>query len=215
MWKKIKNLILDAIFPIPDLPLGLTINSTLFCAVCRARLAENKKICHRQAPYLLGAAVNYNEAAIRQMIWQLKYRGRTGIAFLLARLLRDYLQKLNLNLKNYLIVPVPLSKERLRERGYNQAALIAKIVAEDLKMEFAENILTRIRHASPQVGAKDWTERKKNVAGCFVCPKPIKGQNILLVDDVSTSGATLNEAAKTLKAAGAKKIIGLVVAKAN
>ena len=214
MLEKIKNWVLDIIFPIPDLPPGLTINRTLFCAICRARLPENKKICHRQAPYMLGAAVNYSETAIRQMIWRLKYRGRTGIAFLLARLLHNYLQNIDLKLKNYLIVPLPLSKERQRERGYNQAALIAKIVAEDFKMEFAENLLIRTKHASPQVKAGDWMERKKNVADCFACLKGVEGRNIMLIDDVTTSGATLNEAAKTLKAGGAKKIIGLVVAKA-
>lgn len=217
LTKKIKKLILDLLFPAPTIPEDLRINETLFCAICKARLPENKKVCHKNAPLVLGAATNYAHDEIRKAIWRLKYRNKTGFAHLLAGIMAIYCKRLGLKLENYHIVPIPLSQKRHRERGFNQSELIANSLAQKISLPILTSGLSRVLHASPQAEQTDWLDRKKNIAGAFESGNVslIAGKNIILVDDVSTSGATLQEAAKALKAAGAKKILGLVAAKAG
>lgn len=115
------------------------------------------------------------------------------------------------------VIPIPLSKDRLRERGFNQSLLLAKAVADHYRLNLVDNVLKRTKETKTQSGLKDWEERKENVKNCFALENPelIKGKNIILVDDVYTSGATMNEAAETLRANGARKIIALVIAKAR
>lgn len=150
------------------------------------------------------------------MIWQLKYRGRTGNAVYLAILLTDYLKNLGIKLKNYEVLPVPLSKKRGRSRGYNQAQIIAKIVAANLGLQLSSAV-SKIKDTPAQAETKDWEERKKNLENCFAVAnlESVKDKNFIILDDVFTSGATLNEIARTLKNAGARRILGLVVAKAG
>ena len=214
--KKLKNRLLDILFPALELLTDIKINRTLFCSTCRARLADNKKICHKSAQYLLGAATDYNDH-VKKLIWRLKYRDRAGFAEPLAQLLARYLEILNLEIEAYIVIPAPLSQKRFRERGYNQAELIAKIVAEKFNLPMETGALIRQKHTPPQAEVRGWDERKKNIAGCFGVTDPnlIKGKNIILVDDVFTSGATMSEAVHQLKDFGAKKILGLVIAKAG
>jgi len=151
------------------------------------------------------------------MIWQLKYRNKTNHAQILASLLIDYLKSLKIELGKFLVLPMPLSQKRRRDRGYNQAELLAKIVAESFGLPLETGHLIRQKDAKPQMEVKDWQERRKNIMNCFGVANPvlIKNKSIILVDDVFTSGATMSEAVHALKDFGAKKIIGLVVAKAG
>ena len=148
---KLKEVTLDILFPpiclncenslikeeknhgICDICLSkITIHTALFCEVCRARLPENKKICHKNSQYLLGAATNYDEI-IRKLIHQFKYKQWRKILNPLRIILETYLNNLRLDpakLKNYIIIPIPLHKNRMRERGFNQAELLGKIVSE-------------------------------------------------------------------------------------
>lgn len=214
---KIKDFLLDCVFPIPVIPEKFPVNKTLFCGVCRARLPENKKTCHKSAQYLLGAAVGYDNALARQLIWKLKYRGRTALAKPLADILIKYAANLDLDFGKFIAVPMPLSKERRRYRGFNQSELIAKIFSEKIKLPVCSSALARIKNTKPQAEMPDWDLRCDNIAGAFAVadPAPIAGKNIILIDDVSTSGSTLAEAAKVLKKAGARTIVGLVIAKAG
>ncbi len=214
---KIKKFFLDCLFPAVQPPGNLKIHGTLFCAVCRARLPENKKICHKNAPLILGAATNYENGEIRKAIWRLKYRGKTGFSNLLAGIMVIYCKRLNLDLDKYAVVPVPLSKERHRHRGFNQSHLIADSLSKKLGLPIISDALIRTLHTAPQAEQKDWLDRKKNLVGAFTADttRLLKGKSIILIDDVCTSGATLQEAAKALKIAGVKKILGLVAAKAG
>lgn len=203
----------------------ISLNQTLFCGKCRARLPDQRKICHRDFPYLLGAAGNYNDEILKNLIHGLKFKYLKSAARPLGEILIRYTEKLHLPLEKFLVVPLPLSKNRLRERGFNQAELIAKIFAEHFRLPLITDALTRGKHTKPQSETKNLLERKENVRGCFTVAQPdplrqsaseartIAGKNILLIDDVTTSGATLLEAAAVLKNAGAKKIIALTVAK--
>ncbi|RLB01170.1 MAG: ComF family protein [Deltaproteobacteria bacterium] len=114
------------------------------------------------------------------------------------------------------IIPVPLHKERLKQRGYNQALLLACEIKKEYALELQGHNLRRTRHTLPQVGLGK-KERRKNVKGAFEVHKPekIRGKKILLVDDVYTTGNTLNECARVLKKAGAKKVTAITVARVS
>ncbi len=194
-------------------------NTTLFCPVCRLRLADNKKVCHKDSKYLLAAATNYDNEVIRNLIHFFKYQKWSNLKNFLGEILIKYLDSIPLTpgSETCVVIPIPLSQDRLRERGFNQSLLLAKIVADRYRLDLTDNVLKRIKETKSQSGLKDWEERKENVKNCFALENPelINGKNIILVDDVYTSGATMNEAATILRSHGAKKIIAVVVAKAR
>lgn len=232
---KAKNLFLDILFP-PiclscqkhtenrNLPVcgdcfkSIKINNTLFCPVCRARLPDGKKICHYDSPYLLAAAASYDNPAVQNLIHCFKYKGFENLSVSLSEIATEYLgdliRNLKLEIRNFVIVPIPLYFWRERERGFNQAKLISENLSLALKLTLVDG-LKRTKKTEPQAKSKNAEERAKNISGCFAAKNPseIAGKNILLVDDVFTSGATMNEAVKTLKSAGAGKIIALTLAK--
>jgi predicted amidophosphoribosyltransferase len=108
------------------------------------------------------------------------------------------------------LVPVPLAFERHAARGFNQSLEIARPVARLLGVPLAPRALLRVRHASPQESL-DLDARRTNVRGAFVATGRLDGAHVLLVDDVMTSGSTLNDAARAARAAGARRITALVV----
>jgi ComF family protein len=112
------------------------------------------------------------------------------------------------------IVPIPLSSKRLEKRGYNQAAVIAREIAQILQIPLLENVLYRKRHTKQQSRFNDPLVRQKNIEGAFgVEPEwDIEGVRLLVVDDILTSGATIHEAAQTLIEAGADEVLGVVCA---
>lgn len=217
---KIKHLILDAVFP-PVKIKNAFLHQTMFCPVCRARLPDNKKICHKNSSYKLAAASNY-DGEVKKLIWRLKYRRKTNAIQPLIYLMKNYLNYLFPDgfesvVKNWTIIPVPLHPKRERERGYNQAAFLAEGIGEFTGAPVLKDVLVKTRETKPQAETESWQERQENITGCFSVknPDPIAGQNIILVDDVFTSGATMNEAVKTLRSAGARQIVALVIAKAG
>ncbi|MFA5349323.1 MAG: phosphoribosyltransferase family protein [Candidatus Paceibacterota bacterium] len=114
-------------------------------------------------------------------------------------------------LSDFILVPIPISKKRMNYRGYNQAEELAKKLSLKLKLE-TRNILKKIKENSSQVDL-DKEQRKNNVENVFSLMEDIKGKNILLIDDVFTTGATIDEAAKILKQNGANQIWAAVVAR--
>jgi ComF family protein len=111
------------------------------------------------------------------------------------------------------LVALPLSRQRLTERGYNQSALLADGVASRLGMNVAHDAMLRIRETPPQSGlSRD--ARIKNIRGAFDCGVDLTGRHIAIVDDVMTTGATLSEAAKVLKKAGAARVDAWVLSRA-
>jgi len=239
---KTKNIALDILFPPICLNCQKTIddrnklicekclsliklNNTFFCPVCRARLAENKKICHYDSQYLLAAAGNYDDPVLQNLIHYFKYKYFKGLAPILGEIAVKYIgnclpsgdapQGQKLKIENFIILPIPLHPAKERQRGFNQAKLIAEFLSNKLNLELIEP-LKRVKNTEPQAKLKDQNKRIKNISGCFEIknPEQVKHKNILLIDDVFTSGATINEAVKILKINGASKIITLVLAKA-
>jgi ComF family protein len=203
---------------------GIVGFDTLFCGTCAARLPDQKKICHKDAPFMLGAAGPYDDDALRALIHALKFQGIAAAAEPLAEILAAYVVRLGLDLGGdsggsggaWTVTPVPLSPQRARARGFNQSALIARPLARALGAPFDERLLARIAHRKPQSATEDIFERRENIKGCFALAPGANVQNkkIILVDDVTTSGTTFTEAARVLKLGGAKKILALAVAKA-
>lgn len=114
-----------------------------------------------------------------------------------------------------ILVPVPLHRKRYNWRGFNQSILLSKIIADKFGLPVWDNILRRIKNTKPQSMTKNEEERRKNISCAFFCPQlqELKHKNVILVDDICTTSATLNECAKELKKAGAKSVWGLVVAR--
>jgi len=233
---KTKEIVMDVLFPPICVNCGKSLNTeektrglcaycftaipianTLTCPVCKARLAENVKICHFDTSYRLAAASNYENPIIKNLIWQIKYQKKTGAVESLAQILFEHLKILKLNLKNYTLLSVPLHKERERARGFNQSELVAHSLSRKLNLAIIANGFVRSKNTPPQAEARDFGEREKNLRDSFqvTAKEIITGRNIILIDDVFTSGATMNAAVAALKEAGAKHVIGLVVAKAG
>ena len=152
------------------------------------------------------------DGVMRQAIYQLKYRNLRALAAPLAQLLCDYL--VTSPVPGDVLVPVPLHKKRMRERGYNQSRLLVRELGKFLNLPVVADCLVRQRHASPQARTATVEERQSNVADAFTCrDRRLKDKQVLLIDDVSTSGATLDACAAALKAAGAISVWGLVLAR--
>ncbi len=152
------------------------------------------------------------DGVMRQAIHQLKYRNLRALAAPLAKLLNVYLA--TNPIPGEVLVPVPLHRKRLRERGYNQSRLLAKELGKLLKLPVIDDHLIRERFAPPQAKTTTVDERRSNVANAFTCRgHRLKDKQVLLIDDVSTSGATLDACAAALKAGGATSVWGLVLAR--
>ena len=152
------------------------------------------------------------DGIMRQAIHQLKYKNLRALVEPLAGLLNDYL--ITNPIPGEVLVPVPLHRKRLRERGYNQSSLLAKELGKLLNLPVVDDCLIRQQHAPPQARTSTIEERRNNVAGAFTCHNyRLRDKQVLLIDDVSTSGATLNACATALKANGATSVWGLVLAR--
>ena len=181
---------------------GLPRPSATLCPVCLGWQAEIDGI---RAPFRF-------DGVMRQAIHELKYRNLRALAGLLAQLLNGYL--LEYPLPAQVLVPVPLHPKRLRERGYNQSYLLAKELGKLARLPVVDDCLFRERHSLPQARTSTVGERRGNVADAFTCRhQRLEGKHILLIDDVSTSGATLDACARVLKQAGAASVWGLTLAR--
>lgn len=126
-----------------------------------------------------------------------------------------YIEKTKNKKAETIIIPVPLHKRRFNWRGFNQAFLLAEYIADKFKLPVYENLIIRKKNTKPQTKIESMKERKANIKGAFFCPRKnlVKNKNVIIIDDVCTTLATLDECAIELKKAGAKNIWGLVVAR--
>ncbi len=150
------------------------------------------------------------------LVHALKYGGQTRLALVLGPPLAALMQQDTEMRTADALCPVPLHPARLRERGFNQSALLALAVSAIAGVPVEESLM-RVKNTSTQTGKADDAERARNLAGAFVLKEgaDVKGKRIALLDDVMTSGATLHEAGQVLLAAGATEILGLVVSAAG
>ncbi len=193
------------------------------CTVCGLPFSTRKgedhlcENCLRKRPWYDSVRAPYlYSGPLVEAIQRFKYGSETQLTSSLGTLLSSFAIELVPNplTADSLTVPVPLHIRRLRERGFNQSLLLAKVVATDLGTQLDYLSLVRIRHTRAQTGLRK-EERRKNVKDAFsiIYPEIIKGKKILLVDDVFTTGYTLNECARTLKKSGAMVVICLTLAR--
>lgn len=164
---------------------------------------------------------DYGNPLVKKMLKFFKYKFIPDLKEPLSVLIRKYLKRLvlekNFNIfeTNPLLIPVPLSPRRLNWRGFNQSELLAKGLVDVFQMEMANDVIERVINATPQADIKEREERLKNLNGVFMIKNGSKvfNREIVLIDDVCTTGATLNECAKILKVIGAKRVTALVVAR--
>ncbi|MCP4669488.1 MAG: ComF family protein [Deltaproteobacteria bacterium] len=173
--------------------------------------------CLRKRPFYDAALVPYlYQGALMKAVHQFKYGAKAFLAASLGPLLAQFAQRHVKASNDFLTMPVPLHPRRLRQRGFNQSLLLARHLAEGLDTDLDFLSLRRVKYTLPQTGLGK-EERRKNMRNAFrlMDPKAAKGKFILLVDDVATTGNTLNACAKALKRSGARKVLCLVLAKAG
>ncbi len=173
------------------------------CARCRTSPLQIERI----------RSVVYFEGVLREAMHRLKYRGRIALAEPLGDLMALYWMQYPMPAD--IVVPVPLHSARLRERGYNQAALLAREMARRVGLAVDEQVLVRRRATAPQVELNA-RQRKENVRAAFHCSDDgLTGKRVLLIDDVCTTGATLEACAVALYEGGACGVQALTLARAR
>jgi ComF family protein len=184
------------------------------CNVCALPfVSENSKVCgqclKKTPPFSKVITYGLYEDILAEAINQLKFHGIKRISKTLGRLL------LSLDLpETEGIVPVPVTIKRLRERGFNQSLLIARVLEKESKVPLLMDTLLKKKETPPQIGLSA-KERLLNLKNAFEVKGNIKGLRLLLVDDVMTTGATVTECSKVLMKAGAEEVIVLTLARAG
>jgi ComF family protein len=178
-------------------PVALTHSPAYRCGTCRAK----------PPPFDHARAIGRYEGPLRQAIHLLKYRGKLRLMQPLLRLTLEHFDTHFPGTAYDAIIPVPLHRERLMQREFNQAAVLAKGIAAHLNVPARGRLLVRVRSTRPQVELSG-SERRQNVRQAFAVTNVagLEGKQVLVVDDVLTTGATLEEAARTLKVAGATRV---------
>lgn len=179
--------------------------SGILCVSCRPPGGLRRFL----APY------SYRDPIVRELIHTYKYGGVRELASSFADDITAFLSSYGIRPRRaMLLVPVPLARSRQRERGFNQSLLLARELSGRLGLAVAP-ALKRIRATQPQIDMDSHDRRRANVAGAFRAAdaEAVRNKSVILVDDVSTSGATLTEASRALREAGAKSVWGIAIAK--
>ncbi len=228
---KIKEFILDTIFP--KYCVGCGLEGIWLCQKCKSKIIHIKsptcpyckrltkigQVCPRcrKKSNLNGViiAAYYEDGPLKEAIHTFKYDGVFDLKKDLGEILVESLKKRNIK-TNFVVISVPLHKYRLAQRGYNQAELLASLLAKSFNYKIIKNKLKRNKNKAPQItlSKKDRIENVKGIFGWIGDNKEIKNKKIILVDDVFTTGSTLEECARVLRSNGAREVWGLVLAKA-
>lgn len=195
------------------------------CLRCAHKLARSNPATNNTAtPLLCGACLTHPPIFEQtytlgdyatpqdQLIWALKFNNKIPLADFFAKHLAKVIQQSLTQTTRHpiLLLPIPLSKKRMQQRGYNQAWEITRRLSRLCRLPAHPTGLIKIRHTPIQTSL-DINARQRNLRGSFITQPCVKGQHIFLIDDVMTSGVTLNEAARTLHRAGALSITNYVV----
>lgn len=240
MLRRLINGLVDIVYPKKCLGCKDKINSgckeDFICSSCREKIAMNvPPFCHfcgrrlekgnltkNICPGCLKKKLHFDRAfspcmytgVVKELIHEFKYKGKDYLGLPLSRLMANFIREYDLPIEYLdLIIPVPLHKARLREREFNQAQVLSEHISREFNIKLSNDTLQRLRHTQTQTGLET-DERFKNIQGSFTVKQKelIKEKNILLVDDVLTTGATSSEAARALKDAGAKIVFVLTLA---
>lgn len=218
MLKEFFGKLLDLLFP-PRCPFCRAIlkdSETLLCRTCGKELPWTQDASRGQSFRHVEKCFSplYYEGDVRRSLLRYKFGGLSVYAPKYAALMLPCIEQSGSPFD--VITWVPLGRKRLRKRGYDQARLLAEALAKQLEIP-CERLLLKCADNPPQSGTGSPEKRRKNVSGVYrVCdPALVKGRRILLVDDIVTTGATLSEASRVLKAAGARGIVAATVARSK
>jgi competence protein ComFC len=182
-----------------------------FCGRPKRGLCEcgQKKAHHFDRVF----ACAFYEGLMKEALHTFKFNRRKSLENFFSEAMQTFAESHLKSLKFDAVLSVPLDLEKKRERGFNQSEALSKKIAESLRLSELSKTLGRKKSASPQaLLAKN--ERRKNIEGCFFAKKPLgEAKNLLLIDDIFTTGLTVSECAKTLKNMGAKDVTVLVAAR--
>jgi len=219
MIKKLLNKILDLILPQKCFNCGE--DGRVLCEKCIFMLPRNEKYMGRDNI----AVFSYQNNTMKECVALLKYKKAFSIAEDLGKYLYEIALEEISEIKimsdgtrkdKFILIPVPIHKNRLKSRGYNQAKLLAKEMAKQDKKSFEilEDVLLKIKDTESQALRECRKERLKNLKDAFLVKNEhkIKGRTVLLIDDVITTGTTVEECRKSLILAGARKVIALALA---
>ncbi|HNZ86452.1 MAG TPA: hypothetical protein PLD95_02430 [bacterium] len=211
--KKLINYILNILFPLECLGCGK--NDYLLCEDCLSKIEDynGEKVIPETVSKVLICA-SYKNALIKKIVHFYKYKYISDLCFPLSKLIiKKYESEFN-KILNPIVVCAPLSKKRFNLRCYNQAELLSREFSEHFNYKFLPNLIAKTRHTKQQAKLNR-EERLLNlkdsftVSDCDIC----KNQNFIIIDDIYTTGATVNEIAKVLKQNGANQIWAIVIAK--
>jgi ComF family protein len=223
---RLHRVLLDLLFP-PRCVVCRRVDAEWFCAACRSQIdCILPPLCHRcgrplrraecpycqKLPLLIDGirAMAFFEGNMRKTIHAFKYEHHPELARVLGIMLSDYLTTHPLPADA--VTAVPLHAERERERGYNQALLLARVLGAQKNLPVWEDALARTRATRSQIEL-DASERHANVQDAFTADGRVAGARLLLIDDVCTTGATMDSCTAALKQRGAKSVWGLALAR--
>lgn len=198
---------------------AIPVRTGFVCSRCGARQPTLVNECHKGTP-IIAAATDYTNHEAQTLIRALKYEHMRITSAPLAALIARHItaHKKIAERGPFILIPIPLHKEKKTSRGYNQSELLARELTNLLPHTFSvcADALVRVKNTPSQTAQKTHSERAHNMEDAFRVAKPeaFAGKIVFVIDDVSTSGATIREAARVLKRAGARNVLGLVVAKA-
>jgi len=216
-FKIIRNFLLDILFPTKCL--GCQIKSEILCDNCIQKI----HLAERETDENILAVFDYRDVLMKKAIWELKYHHKRYLGEKLGQLLYEFLIedisdiKISVSGRSIYVIPVPISNKKRKKRGYNQALAIAKGFCTSTNagvFELKNNLVIKKIDTLPQAKITSRKRRLENIRGVFEVKNKeiIKGRTIIIIDDVTTTGGTINEIIKILKKAGAKKVIGFAVA---
>lgn len=207
----LKKLLLNCLFP--KKCYGCGVNKTWLCRTCFSKIKkyQGQVPRHLQNVDKLIITSEYNDPVLKEIIQAFKFNFNTELVIPLTALLYSKIDLATLN-KNYLIVPIPLHKKRRAWRGFNQSELIADELGKLTGWVVNKNLI-KIKKTKEQAGLKE-TRRLSSQLGVFIWKGlNLNGQDVILLDDIITSGATISQAALVLKQVGAGEIVAMAVAK--
>ncbi len=209
---KIRKFIFDTLFP--KKCFGCTREGYYICPSCIEKIPRSDRVSMD-----ILSVFKYKHPVVRRLLWNLKYNGRSGIAHEFGDYMSDTLiseledSALYENMREIYLVPMPMSKERKKKRRENHAKTLAEAISKQTNFPIMD-CLHKTRDTKRQALIKNRTKRLLNVKNSMELKTEfdIKGKNIVLVDDIVTTGGTIQEARRVLLSHGARKIIALVVA---
>ena len=216
MIKKTINGLWNFIFPLSCVRCAR--HGSVLCTKCLSEISlANTSVDKNIYPIF-----NYKHPTIKKALWEFKFKNNKALARPLAMALYDKILEELQELETFqgfadpLLIPIPLSKKGRKERGYNQSKLLCRELSfiDSVSFTLCLDVLYKPFDTKQQTKTLNKSERKNNLRGCFAIKNKerVKNKNIILIDDIVTTGATISEAKKALKQFGAKKVIAFTVA---